>query len=58
MSTLVITVNWYCGYRNRKTKTKMHRKQYNIEPKIDTESAISAHVMNELKHPNGFIDTI
>ena len=24
--------------------------------KIDTESAIFAHVMNELKHANGFLD--
>ena len=25
--------------------------------KIDTESAIFAHVMNELRHTNGFLDT-
>ena len=26
--------------------------------KIDTESAILAHIMNELKHTKGFLDTI
>ena len=25
--------------------------------KIDTESAIFVHVMNELRHTNGFLDT-